>query len=128
MAKLFADQAELLCDDHNILRFWPDQGWRIHGTWHHGELPGISSSSVPLKGIFFLEKSPGNALIPISDPMEVKRRLFPCLVQPLVNPQWWGKIWSMVSRVAAGTPAYILRFDMSGEVVPLIRGLYARPH
>ena len=39
------------------------------------------------------------------NPMEVKRRLIPCLVQPLVNPQWWEKIWSMVSRVAAGTPA-----------------------
>jgi MoaA/NifB/PqqE/SkfB family radical SAM enzyme len=126
IAKLFADQAELLCDDRNILRLWPDQGWKIHGTWHHGELPRVSSASVPLKGIFFLEQSQENDLIPIDDPMEIKRRLIPCLVRPLVNPQWWEKIWSMVSRIAAGTPAYILRFDKSGEVVPLIRGLYAK--
>ncbi|TFG75058.1 MAG: radical SAM protein, partial [Chrysiogenales bacterium] len=32
IAKLFADKAELLCDDRNILRHWPGQGWRVHGT------------------------------------------------------------------------------------------------
>lgn len=123
MAKLFADQAELLCDDRNIVRYWPKQGWHIHGTWSHGELSQVSSSSAPLKGIFFLEKSQENVLIPINDQMEIRKRLIPCLPRPFVNPKWWESIWPLVSQIAAEIPAYILRFDKSGAIVPLIREL-----
>jgi len=123
IAKLFSNQAELLCDDRNIVRHWPGQGWKVHGTWSHGELSQVSSSSAPLKGIFFLEKSQENALIPIHDRMEIRKRLIPCLPRPFVDLKWWESIWPIVSQIAAEIPVYILHFDKSGAIVPLIREL-----
>ncbi len=31
-----ASDVEILCDDRNIVRRWPD-GFRVHGTWSHGD-------------------------------------------------------------------------------------------
>ncbi|MCJ7525555.1 MAG: radical SAM protein [Candidatus Aminicenantes bacterium] len=123
IAKLFADQAELLCDDRNIVRYWPQQGWRVHGTWSHGELSQVSSAAAPLKAVFFLEKSKENTLIPLADRMEIRKRLIPCLPRPYIDAKWWEGIWPLVSQLAAAVPAYILRFDKSGAIVPLIRAL-----
>jgi radical SAM protein with 4Fe4S-binding SPASM domain len=123
VAKLFGDQAELLCDDRNIVRLWPGQGWRLHGTWSHGELSRVSASSAPLKAVFFLEKSAGNAVLPLRDPLEVRKRLIPCLPRTCADAEWWEGIWSLISKIIADVPAYILRFDKSGAAIPLIRGL-----
>lgn len=123
IAKLFADQAELLCDDRNIVRFWPEQGWRLYGTWSYGELSTVSPSSAPLKAIFFLEKSPENAIIQLHDRMEIRKRLIPCLPRPYVDVKWWEEIWPLISRIADTIPAFVLRFDKSGAIVPLIRRL-----
>ena len=35
-------QVEILCDDRNIVRRW-EEGWRVHGTWSHGDVPEVSS-------------------------------------------------------------------------------------
>lgn len=123
IAKLFAGQAELLCDDRNIVRHWPDQGWQVHGTWSHGELEEVSPASAPLRGVFFLEKSQENTLTPIADRMEIRKRLFPCLPRPFVDAEWWEKMWPLVSKLADGVPAYILRFDKSGAIVTKIKEL-----
>jgi MoaA/NifB/PqqE/SkfB family radical SAM enzyme len=123
IAKLFGDQAELLCDDRNIVRYWPEQGWRLYGTWSHGELSTVSPSSAPLKAIFFLEKSSENAIIQLHDRMEIKKRLIPCLPRPFVDVKWWEMIWPLISLVSDKIPAFVIRFDKSGSIVPLIRGL-----
>lgn len=128
IAKLFADQAELLCDDRNILRYWPNKGWKVHGTWSHGELPQVSPSSAPLKGIFFLEKSRENALIRIHDRMEIRKRIIPCLPRPYVDLKWWEGIWPLVSKIAAEIPTYITHFDKSGTIVPMIKELNQNKH
>ena len=38
---------EILCDDRNIVRRW-EEGWRVHGTWSHGDVADVSSASAPL--------------------------------------------------------------------------------
>ncbi|RPI71464.1 MAG: radical SAM protein, partial [Desulfobacteraceae bacterium] len=52
IVKLMKPKAEILCDDRIALRRWPE-GFRIHGTWSHGEVPDVSPGSAPLKAIFF---------------------------------------------------------------------------
>jgi MoaA/NifB/PqqE/SkfB family radical SAM enzyme len=127
LAKLFAGQAELLCDDRNIVRRWPDRGWRVHGTWSHGELPQVSARDAPLRAMFFLEQAPENAVLPIRERMEVRKRLIPCLPRPYVDAKWWQAIWPLVSSLVDGVPAYVLRFDKSGGIVPVIRELLPGP-
>ena len=74
-------------------------------------------------GVFFLEKSQENTLTPIADRMEIRKRLFPCLPRPFVDAEWWEKMWPLVSKLADGVPAYILRFDKSGAIVTKIKEL-----
>ena len=60
--KMLQGKAEILCDDRNIVRRWPE-GFRVHGTWSHGEVPLVSAASAPLSAIFFLHKSKQNRLM-----------------------------------------------------------------
>ena len=123
MAKLFAGQAELLCDDRNIVRRWPQQGWQVHGTWSHGELPQVSAAAAPLRGIFFLEQAQENVVTPIRERMEIRKKLIPCLPRPYVDAKWWEGIWPLITSLADEVPAYVLRFDKSGGIVPLVRAM-----
>ena len=136
MATMLKDKAEILCDDRIIVRKpstknrapktedrTPHTGFRIYGTWSHGEVPDVSPNSAPLKAILFLEKAKENRLIPISDKKETTRRLLECLIKPFVTADWWEKTLSLVDKVVEEVPCYVLRFDKSGRVVGLLEKL-----
>ena len=122
MVKMLADRVEILCDDRNIVRLHPD-GFRIHGTWSHGEIPFVSSASAPLRAIFFLNKSTRNGVRPLTDPRQAFQRLLPCLIQPIVTGDWFRLSVTLLARAAAAVPCYDLDFDKSGAVVPLLEEL-----
>ena len=73
---LLKGEGEILCDDRMIVRRWPD-GFRIHGTWSHGDVPHVSAAEAPLRAVLFLEKAKTNRLISITDPQEVLTRVLP---------------------------------------------------
>jgi hypothetical protein len=75
--KMLQGKAEILCDDRNIVRRWPE-GFRVHGTWSHGEVPLVSPASAPLKAILFLQQSKKNRLVRLTKGGEI-RRLSACL-------------------------------------------------
>lgn len=122
MANLIGDRAELLCDDRNIVRKWPE-GHRIHGTWSHGDIPEVSSNSAPLTAILFLEQAKENKLIPLKDKRDIMRRLLACLIKPHVTTDWWEKSLTIIEDIADSVPCYIVRFDKSGDVVDLFADL-----
>jgi hypothetical protein len=123
MAMMLKDDAELLCDDRNIVRKWPD-GFRIHGTWSHGDVPIVSPNSAPLRAIMFLEQAKENRLIPIDDAKEIMMgRLLTRVIKPLADADWWDKTLTLLEEMAHQVPCYIVRFDMSGEVVDLLKQL-----
>ncbi len=111
---------EILCDDRNIVRRTP-AGFRVYGTWSHGESPLVSPASAPLRAILFLDKAAENRLTPLADRREVTRRLLACLIKPFVTADWWEKTLALVEQLAREAPAYALRFDRSGTVVELLR-------
>ncbi len=39
-------KAEILCDDRNVARRW-NNGWRVHGTWSHGDVAEVSPRPRP---------------------------------------------------------------------------------
>jgi hypothetical protein len=122
MVKMMRDKAEVLCDDRIIIRKWPD-GFRIHGTWSHGEIPEVSHSSAPLRAILFLEKSADNRLVRIEDKRERVRKVLEFLVRPFVTPDWWDKMFTLIEEIADDIPCYTLYFDKSGRVGDLLKGL-----
>jgi len=122
VVKMLKGQAKILCDDRIIVRKWPE-GFRIHGTWGHGEVPDISPDSAPLSAIFFLEKAEENELIRIKSRQDALTRIWACLIKGYTADGWWGKILPLIEELARDIPCYSLRFDKSGGVVDLLKGM-----
>lgn len=116
---MLRDRVEILCDDRIIVRKQPD-GFRIYGTWSHGDVPDVSPSSAPLAGILFLEQATGNRIIPLDDRKEINRRLLACLIKPFETADWWDKTLKLLEDLARKVPCSILQFNRSGEVVDVI--------
>jgi len=125
MAGMLADRAEVLCDDRVVVRKW-EEGFRIHGTWSHGDIPEVSASSAPLKALFFLEQAQENRVIPLGGGDGQAGRLLSCLIKPLVTAEWWKKMIALAEQISAQVPCYILRFDRSGGAAGLIEETVGR--
>jgi hypothetical protein len=122
MMHLLGTGTEILCDDRVALR--PDgEGFRLHGTWSHGDVPEVSPGSAPLAAVFFLRKAGRNEAEPIPDRRDVVRRLLDLVIKPLETPEWWDRTLAVVERLAAGVPAYELCFDLSGGVLATLDAL-----
>ncbi|MCL4532396.1 MAG: hypothetical protein M1582_04290 [Actinobacteria bacterium] len=121
---MLRSEGEILCDDRIVVRRWPE-GFRIHGTWSHGDVPVVSSASAPLRAILFIEQAPENRLVPIQDRREVVKLLPFYVVKPLVTADWWQKTLDLVGEIAREVPAYRLRLDRSGQVISVLKQLLA---
>ncbi len=122
IGKMFRGHGEILCDDRMIVRKWPD-GYRIHGTWSHGELPDVSPEAAPLRAIFFIDKADEVEVIPLTDKRIAFRKLLAFSIKPLATADWWEKILGQIEDLVREVPCYTLRFDRSGRLVDVIRDL-----
>ncbi len=118
------ERAEILCDDRNIVRRWPE-GFRVHGTWSHGDVPDVSSASAPLRAILFLEQSADNEIVPLADRKLIWQRLLATLIRPLVTADWWHKEMDVLEQIVDEVPCFTMRFDRSGAIVPELEKLAA---
>jgi MoaA/NifB/PqqE/SkfB family radical SAM enzyme len=114
-AKMLKKHGEVLCDDRIIVRHHTE-GLRIHGTWSHGDLAGVSAGSAPLSAILFLEKSHANRLVPVTKQKEIAQLLVQYVVKSLVTADWWEKVLALIENIAGEVPAYRLQFDKSGRI------------
>ena len=109
-------QVEILCDDRNIVRRW-DDGWRVHGTWSHGDVPDVSPASAPLRAVLFLQQAPYNEIVPLTDRKEIWKRLLATLIKPMVTADWWQKELDVLERLVKEVPCCTMDFDKSGAIV-----------
>lgn len=117
-------RSEILCDDRMIVRRWND-GWRVHGTWSHGDVSDVSASSAPLRAVLFIQQDTRDALAPLDDRWEVRRRLFATLVRPLVTAAWWEKELTILERLMHECPFSVMHFTRSGAIVDHLLALAA---
>lgn len=122
MATMLKGKAKILCDDRMIIRR-KEEGFKIYGTWSHGDVPDVSGNCAPLNAILFLEKAMENKLIPLADKKEITKRLLACLIKPFVTVDWWDKTLSVIEKLVEEVPCYTLRFEKSGEVIALLKKL-----
>ena len=120
--KMLQGKAEILCDDRIIVRKHTG-GFKIHGTWSHGEVPQVSSKGAPLEGIFFLEKDENNQIIPIDNRKNTIKGLLDCIITSFETNDWWQKTLSLIQELANEVPCYSLRFDKSGEIVEILQSM-----
>jgi hypothetical protein len=124
VVQLIGDAAQVLCDDRNIIRVSEQRVW-VHGSWSHGEVAVVSPGSAPLGALLFLRQAKANRLL-AADPRTVAAFLVPCVVRPLVTREWWRRVFEIVEMVVREVPCYVLEFDKSGQVVPLLQDLTRR--
>jgi hypothetical protein len=117
-------RGEILCDDRNILRRWPDR-WRVHGTWSHGDVSEVSAADAPLGAILFLRKDTRNTIAPLTDRREIWKGLLATLVKPLATAAWWNRQLDTLEQLVSEVPCYTVFFDRSGGVVPELESLAA---
>lgn len=120
--QILKDRAEILCDDRNAVRRWPE-GYRVHGTWSHGDVAEVSGAGAPLRAILFLQKSSENRLVPMEDRKTIVRRLLGCLIRPLVSAAWWENSFAVVGDLVREIPCYEMHFDRSGRIVGRLEAL-----
>jgi MoaA/NifB/PqqE/SkfB family radical SAM enzyme len=116
ITKMLMGKSTILCDDRNIVRRWPN-GFKVHGSWSHGEVPLFSPDSAPLAALFFLDKSDKNHLTRLKSPQEIIGRLLACLIKPLTTADWWEKTMTLVEAMVREIPCYRMEFDLSGRIV-----------
>jgi len=122
MAGIMKQGAAILCDDRNIVRK-KDDNYFVSGTWSHGDVPDVSPEIVPLKGIFFLEKSNTNQVIPVTDKRHAFERLLACMIRPLETHDWWGNALDFLSGLCRQVPCWNLQFDQTGQAYNLLKGM-----
>jgi len=124
--KMFEGVGEVLCDDRNIVRREPGGGFRVYGTWSHGEVPIVSAADSPLAALLFLRKSKENRIDLLSDRAAVRHELLGTIIKPLVTADWWEKSLDTIEHITREVPCYEMRFDRSGAIVPLVEALAAK--
>jgi MoaA/NifB/PqqE/SkfB family radical SAM enzyme len=125
MVKLIGDRGQVLCDDRIVVRRGAG-GFRVYGTWNHGEIPRVSPSSAPVRAVFFLRQAKVNRLDRVVDPKAVLAGFLPRLVRPLVTADWWERTLALAGEIARDVPFYQLSFDKTGEIVAVLED-FLRP-
>ncbi len=120
IATLLKGEGELLCDEYVVVRKW-ENGFRLYGTWSHGDIEEVSNNDAPLKALMFLEKSESNEIVPLKDTKEIISRIIPRIMQPLVTKDWWDKTLATLDQLIKEVPFYIIRFDKSGDIGKVVR-------
>jgi len=118
------NDAEILCDDRNIVR-QRNEGWRVYGSWSHGDIPAVSPASAPLRAICFLEKAFENSITRLTDRQEINHRLLAHVIKPLVTVDWWEQTLNTITRLATQADCYVLHFDKSGDIATQLKKLAA---
>ena len=109
----------ILCDESNIARRWSN-GWRVHGTWSHGEESEVSALSAPLKAIFILKQDQTNTIAPLSDQSQIIKHLLSTMFRPVMTKSWWMKELNIIDLLVKEIPVYDMHFDKSGQIIPIL--------
>jgi hypothetical protein len=126
IVKLIGGKARVLCDDRVVVRAGRD-GFRVHGTWSHGEIDRVSADSAPLRAVLFLRQAAANRLDRVTDARAVLGDFLPRLVRPLVSADWWEKALELAGAIVREVPFYDLSFDKSGAVAGVLEELLEAP-
>lgn len=115
-------EVEILCDDRNIVRK-SDKGWRVYGTWSHGDVSDVSAADAPLYAVCFIEQSCANDIQRIHGGKEAWKRMLATLIRPAVTAEWWNKNIDTLEIFVNESKFYTMSFDRSGAIVHKLKSM-----
>lgn len=120
LSRLLAkDGFELLSDERVAIRQSDDGTFRVHGTPWAGEGEVVSNGSVPLGGIFLLEKASEHRLV-FAPAGELVAELLARSLVPYYLENEVTRILSLVERAALAVPMGALSFSLDTGLAPLL--------
>ena len=113
---------QILCDDRMFIK--QKDKFYLYGNWCHGTVPDVSSITVPLKAIFFLEKSKNNLIQKIDDKKTIFPQLLTSVVRPFLSRKEWNSTLITLEAIVDSTRCYKIKFDLSGQICQIIDELF----
>lgn len=118
LAARLAESAAILGEDQVILRCLDGRFWIFGTPWHLD--PGrCSPQGVPLKKLFFLDRTDGPG-VRACPPVEGVARLMQSAFVPYYRPEAVARILDNLALLAQGIPFFSLGHDLDTDVRPLI--------
>lgn len=114
IVKMLKHYGDVLSDDRNIVRRWKE-GFRLHGTWSHGELPLVMNKSAPLEALVFINQESKTELTPLADNKKVFYELLNRVIKPFVTTGWWERTIDLLAELSSSVPSYCLAFTKDKE-------------
>ena len=110
--------AEILCDDRNVLRYWPGK------TARHETMPFTTMGDGMVRG----ERLPQNQFGADGQWLvhgtwshgtskKIWQNLLATLIRPMVTTEWWQKELDILERIVHEIPCYTMHFDKSGAII-----------
>ncbi len=102
--------ARVLSDERTIVRPQPDAPakWLLGGTPWPGEGGFAHNSSVPLRGLIFIEQADRDELVPLS-PARALARLYVCHFPPVWDPEACERTLGHLDQLVREVPAFLFR-------------------
>jgi hypothetical protein len=116
---LLASGATVLGEDQVILR-WREGEFVVYGTPWHTDPARCSPGGVPLKKLFFLDRTADHGVEPCGRMAGIQRLLQNAFV-PYYNRPGVERILEALPRLAERVPFYTLGFQMGADVMRLVR-------
>ncbi len=113
---------QILCDDRMFVK--QKDKFYLYGNWCHGTVPDVSSIIVPLKAIFFLEKSKHNLIQQIDNKTIIFTQLLTSVVRPFLSRKEWNSTLITLEEIVDSTRCYKIKFDLSGEICKILDELF----
>lgn len=119
IVKMLKNHATILCDDRNIIRKHPD-GFKIHGTWGHGEVPIVTNTTAPLHAVFLITQAKETQMVRETASSRILSVLLGCLIKPLLTADWWELTLDFIDDLIHNVPVFTLYFNKSGDIIDLL--------
>jgi radical SAM protein with 4Fe4S-binding SPASM domain len=124
VTRLMEKEGEILCDDRNVVRVFPD-GYKLFGTWSHGDSSLVSRRSAPLRAALFLKQSRENRLVRLGDRKEIFRRILACSIRGFVDAGWLNHTLDFIEAFSRDIPCFELHFNRKIDLAAMLRELNA---
>jgi hypothetical protein len=111
-------KVEVLGEDNLILRYQEDQFW-IYGTPWHLNPEMCSPRGVPLKKLFFLDKTAGQQVEQLL-PVDGVARLLQTAFIPYYRPETVSNILDRLALLAGQVPFYTFCYQLGSDIYQLI--------
>lgn len=110
---------EILCDDRMLVQK-KSEHFYIFGNWCHGSVPDVSTTSMPLKAVFFLKQAPINKISLIEGAALKNKYIIKSMVNSFFTPEEWEMAFNTIEKLTTNVNFFMIEFNLTGEICDIL--------